>query len=68
MKAAMDVRAAMSLKSVTVSEVSALIEEREQSLEELLKAYEHWCELEARIVELSRRMDALADAAPRKKP
>lgn len=58
----------MSQKSVTVSEVSALIEEREHSRAQLLKAYEHWCELEARIVELSRRMDALNGAASRKNP
>ena len=61
-------RVTMSSKTVTVSEVSALIEERERSRAELLTAYQQWCELEARVVALSRRADERAGAARGEKP
>lgn len=39
----------MNSNDVTVSEISALIQAREDTLAELLNVYEHWLELEARI-------------------
>lgn len=47
---------------VTVSELSQLIEAREETRAELrllaIRAYEHWLELESRIEELETRLDS----------
>jgi len=50
----------MSNKQVTVSDVAALIHAREETRAELhllaVRAYEQWCELEAKLEQLEQRM------------
>ncbi len=50
----------MSNKLVTVSDLAALIHAREETRAELhllaVRAYDQWCELEARLEQLEQRM------------
>lgn len=50
-----------SKQCVTVSDLSQLIEAREETRAELrllaIRAYEHWLELESKIEELEHRLD-----------
>ena len=51
----------MPQKPVTVSDLAALIHEREETRAELhllaVRAYEQWCELEAKLEQLEERMN-----------
>jgi BMFP domain-containing protein YqiC len=54
--------------TVTVSDLTQLIEAREETRAELrllaIRAYEHWLELEAKIEELEHRLDEARRTSP----
>jgi hypothetical protein len=58
----------MSKATVTVSDLSQLIEAREDTRAELrllaIRAYEHWLELESKIEQLEHRLDEARHTSP----
>lgn len=57
-----------SKATVTVSDLTQLIEAREETRAELrllaIRAYEHWLELESKIEELEHRLDEARRSSP----
>ncbi len=53
----------MDTNPVTVAEVSALIAAREETRAELLRALEHWREIEERVQDLEQRLEACSEGS-----